>query len=323
MNGCICIWLMAFSFALGSPENQTSLERAVKDPLHTTMNQQTASMKSIFVDFWDHGFRTYELHGAIHNLIEQIDEDEMLKFLQDRGVPLVREKILTAENLIAYWQYKKIGTQATWAWLDLLKGNPDFLRAVIDWNAIQQERGFEFVPMFYLLFTARLDSQRDWEVWTDLLKARFVTLEKEDTDKRMLLLSCCFNHMPPDLKEMDPPLVERFAFLVEELKTQKDMAQPYPQTLLFALFGVNFSSKRFNEAAAYAERLQPAINGLHLSFIAQVLAKDLDAATATLSKIEKLTPEDKKMLADSHRLLDELKRVLEEEKSEKTPETEP
>lgn len=323
MNELVCIWLATLSFAVGASDGQSGPEQAVREQLRTAMDQQTASMKSIFVNFWDRDFRKYELHGVIHTLIQKIDEDEMLKFLQNRGVPLTPDKILTAENLIAYWQQKKIGTQAAWAWLDLTKGNPDFVRAVMDWNVIQQERGFEFVPMFYLLFKARLDTQRDWEVWADLFKARFVTFGEQDTDKKMLLLFCCFAHMPPDLKGMDPPLVERFAFLVEELRRQKDISKPYPQALSFALFVVNFGTKHFNEAAEYAERLGHPANGLHLAFIARVLAKDRDAATATLSKLEKLAPENKKMLDKCHVLLGELNRVIEKENSEKAPEPEP
>lgn len=323
MNELVCIWLATLSFAVGASDGQSGPEQAVREQLRTAMDQHTTSMKSIFVNFWDRDFRKYELHRVIQSLIQRIDENEMLKFLQDRGVPLTPDKILTAENLIAYWQHKKIGTQAAWAWLDLTKGNPDFVRAVMDWNVIQQERGFEFVPMFYLLFKARLDTQRDWEVWTDLFKARFVTFGEQDADKKMLLLFCCFAHMAPDLKKMDPPLVERFAFLVEELNRQKDSSKPYPQALLMVLWETSLLARHFEAAAAYAGRLQPPARGLSLAFCMHVLAKDLDAATITLSEIEKITPEDEKGLNDRRQILADLRAIRQKEELAKTTDPAP
>ncbi len=323
MNGYLCVWLTAYACAWGSSGDPSGLEAAVKEPFRAAADQYTSSLKSVFVSFWDRDFRNYELHGMIQRLIDQIDNEEMLKFLQDRGVPLTPEKILTSDNLIAYWQYKKLGTPAVYAWLDLLKGNPNFVKAVLDWNAIRKERGFEFIPTYHLLFHARLETKKDGEVWADLFKATFATLTEHDRDKKMLMLFCSFARILGNLKEVDPPLVERFAFLGEELKKQQDPSKPYPQALLFALFEIHFGAKRFNEAAGYAARLLPPMTGLRLSLVAQALAKDLDVAASTFSKIEKVAPEDTKTLDGCRQILRQLKEMKQKQESAKPSEAKP
>ena len=96
------------------------------------LGQSFDAFESIVVDTVDryrnHEFRQYKMFGVFQGLVDQIDNEEMLKFLHDRGVPLVPEKLLTSNNVIAYLQHKNLGTPAAYAWLDLTKGNPDSSR---------------------------------------------------------------------------------------------------------------------------------------------------------------------------------------------------
>jgi hypothetical protein len=323
MDKCVCVCLTICAFALSCPAGTSDPNAAWNRQFGKVQGQHIESFKSVVVAFWDRDFPSYEMHKMIRGLIDQIDNDEMLAFLQKRGVPPTPQDMVTSQNLIAYWQYKKLGTPAAYAWLDLLKGNPNFVRAVLDWNAIRQERGFEFIPMYYLLFHAKLETKRDREIWADLFKTTFKTLTERDTDKKILMVFSALMRILGDLKEIEPPLVERFAFLAEELKKQQDLSQRYPQALLFALWEVNFAAHRFPEAAAHAGHLLPPTTGLYLSFISQVLAKDLEAATAIFSELEKADPENMKMLDGCRQMLRELKEMKHKQGSAQPQETRP
>jgi len=323
MSRGACVWLAACVFALRCPAGTSDPNSTWSKQLSTVQGQHIESFKSVFIAFWDRDFRDYEMHKVIRGLIDQIDNDEMLAFLQKRGVPVTPQAMVTSQNLIAYWQYKKLGTPAAYGWLDLLKGSPSFVRAVLDWNAIRQERGFEFIPTYYLLFYAKLETKKDREVWADLFKATFETLTEQDIDKKTLMVLCSLIHILGDLKDIEPPVVERWVFLAEELKKQKDISQRYPQALLFALWEVNFAAHRFPKAAAYAERLLPPTTGLYLSFFSQALAKDLEAATDTLAKLEKAEAGNVKKLEGCRQMLNELKEIKEKEKAAKPPEEKP
>ena len=243
----------------------------------------------------------------IQGLIDRIDNVEMLAFLKRRGVELSPESILTSNNLIAYLQYRNLGTQAAYAWLDLTKGDPDFIKAVLDWQAIRKERGFEFTPAYHLLFQATLVTKRDAEVWADLFKATFTTLGEQDQDRKVLMLVCLLYRWR-DLKEVDPPLAERMAFLAEELQHEA-LTPSYRQLLHLALYQANFLAKDFVEAATWAEDIEPPTAGLALTFTAQILAKDLDTAQATVAQVATLTPENQKRLAWCHDVIRRVRRI--------------
>ncbi len=266
--------------------------------------QGITSLKTIVDNFQEKDFRNYELHSVILKLIEQIDEPEMLIFLEKQGIPLTPEKIITSENLIAYLQYKNLGTQAAHAWLDLTKGNPVFVKAVIDWQAIQKERGYEFVPTYYLLLKAKLETQKDKEVWSEIFKHTFTSLD--NNEHKALMLFNLLMKLGEELKDIEPSPAERFAFLSEELKKQSDISNPYSQELLLTLFGTEYFSRNFIEASKWAKDLLPRSTGLFFSFTTQIFARDIDAAAATLSEIEKETPGDKKEIDFCREILRDL-----------------
>jgi hypothetical protein len=290
------------------------------------LGQGFDAFESIVVDTVDryrnHEFRQYKMFGVIQGLIDQIDNEEMLKFLHDRGVPLVPEKLLTSANLIAYLQHKNLGTPAAHAWLDLTKGNPDFARAVLDWQTMRQERGLEFPPTFVLLSNAKLTTKGEGEVWADIFQTAFATLSEQDGDKKMVMLLYLLYRLPRDLKAVDPPATERIAFLAEELEKQ-EVSKPYRQMVLLALYEASFFAKQYTEAATWASGLEPPATGLSLAFIAQVLAKDLDAAAATFSKIQKVAPDDKKTLDRCRQVLNQIKEMKHKQESAKPPPTKP
>jgi len=272
--------------------------------------------------YQNHEFRQYEMFGVIRNLIDQIDEEELRSFLTERGVRLVPEEVLTSANLIAYLQHKNLGTPAAHAWLDLTKGDPDFARAVQDWQIMRQERGLEFAPTFVLLVNAKLTTKGDGEVWADIFKTAFATLSAQDGDEKTVMLLGLLYRLPRDLKTIDPPAAERIAFLAEELKTQ-EAPKPYRQMILLALYEASFLAKQYAEAATWAGGLEPRIAGLSLAFIAQVLAKDPDAAAATFAKIEKVAPEDEKTLDRCRQILSRLREMKQKQESAKPSEAKP
>jgi hypothetical protein len=271
------------------------------------LTQGITSLKSIVDNFQEKDFRNYELHSVIRDLIEQIDEPEMINFLKQRGIPLIPEKILTSENLIAYLQYKNLGTQAAYAWLDLTKGNPEFVKAATDWQIIQKERGYEFVPTYYLLLKAKLVTQKDKDVWLNIFEHTFTSLD--NNEYKYLLLFSLMMKLGEELKDIEPSPAERFAFLTEELKKQDDISKPYSQALLLTLFGAEFFSRHFTEASKLAKDLLPRSTGLFFSFITQIFSRDIDAAAATLSEIEKETPDDKEKIDLYRETLRELKEM--------------
>ena len=281
-----------------------------------------SGMMSTWDRYRDHEFRQYEMFGVVRNLIDQIDEETMRAFLTDRGVRFTPEEVCTSANLVAYLQHKNLGTPAAYAWLDLTKGNPDFVQAVLDWQAIRQERGLEFVPAFVLLSNAKLMTKRDAEVWADIFKAVFATLSPQDGDKKTVMLMCLLGRLPHDLKEINPPATERIAFLGKELETQ-DVPTPYRQMVLLALYEASFFANRFAEAAMWAGSLEPPATGLSLAFIAQVLAKDIDAATATLARMERLAPADENTLVWCRDAICQLKEMKRKQESGEARETTP
>jgi hypothetical protein len=290
------------------------------------LGQSFDAFKSSVVETCDryqnHEFRQYEMFGVIRNLIDQIDEEEMQAFFIERGVRLVPEEVLTSANVIACLQHKNLGTPAAYAWLDLTKGNPDFARAVQDWQTLRQERGLEFAPTFVLLVNAKLMTKEEAEVWADIFKTAFATLSEQDGDKKMVMLSCLLYRLPRDLKAIDPPAAERIAFLAEELKTQ-GAPQPYRQMVLLALYEARFFADQFTEAATWAGGLEPPATGRSLAFIAQVLAKDLNGAAATFSKIQKVAPDDRKTLDRCRQTLSQMKEMKQKQEAIKPAGTKP
>jgi len=290
------------------------------------LGQSFEAIRSNVVDTWDHyqnhEFRQYEMFGVIRNLIDQIDEEAMRSFLTERGVRLVPEEVLTSANLIAYLQHKNLGTPAAHAWLDLSKGDPDFARAVQDWQIMRQERGLEFAPTFVLLSNAKLITKEDGEIWADIFKTAFARLSAQDGDEKTVMLLGLLYRLPRDLKTIDPPAADRLAFLAEELKTP-DVPKPYRQMVLLALYQTSFAAKQFTRAAAWASGLEPRATGLSLAFIAEVLAKDVDAAAATLARLEKAAPEDNKALDNCRAMMRQLAEKEHKQESAQPPRTGP
>ncbi len=290
----------------GVPSSAWAVSESVRKAIGQSFTPFKSAFLATYADFWKREFPSYEMSAVTAGLIDQINDEEMLAFLKERGVRLVPEEILTSANLIAYLQHKNLGTPAAYAWLDLTKGNPSFVRAVLDWQTIRKARGFEFTPAYFLLFNAKLTDKRDGEVWADIFKTTFATLAERDSDKKMLMVFGLLSRLPRDLKEMDPPAAERFAFLTQELE-QQNISQPYRQMVLAALYQASFFAKRYTEAAQWARDLEPPATGLSLVFTSQVLAKDIDAATVTLSQIEKLIPPVNKHTLDRyHQIIGQL-----------------
>ena len=270
------------------------------------------------VETWDRyrdqEFRQYEMFGVVRSLIDQIDDEAMLVFLKDRGVHLTPEDVFTSANLIAYLQHENLGTPAVYAWLDLTKGNPDFERAVRDWQTLRQERGLEFAPAFVLLSNAKLTTPKDGGIWIDIFETMFATFSQQDGEKKTVMLLCLLGRLPLDLKDIQPPAAKRIDFLGEELEKQ-DAPKAYRQMVLAALYQANFFAGRFAEAATWAGSLEPPATGLSLAFIAQVLAKDVDASAATLGQIETLAPSDEGTLTWCRSILRQLKETKHNQES--------
>ncbi len=290
-----------------SYDNSLFNSSEIHNQMKEEFTQGISALKPTVDNFQEKDFSNYELHSVIRNLIEQIDEPEMLSFLKQRGISLTPEKVLTSENLVAYLQYKNLGTQAAYAWLDLTKGDPEFVKAVIDWQAIQKERGSEFVPTYYLLLKAKLVSQKDKDVWLNIFEHTFTSLD--NNENKLIMLFCLMMKLGKELKDIEPSPNERFAFLVEELGKQNDISKPYSQALLFTLFGADFFSRHFTEASKWAKDLLPRSTGLFFSFITQIFSRDIDAASATVSEIEKEMPDDKEKLVFFRDTLRELKEM--------------
>ena len=249
----------------------------------------------LLTDFTNWELPAYPLLAVNQSLIAQINDDEMLEFLKSRGVQLTPKEIVTTDNLVAYLRYKKLGTEASYAWLDLTKGNPNFARAVSDWQTIRNERGYEFIPTYYLLYGARLKDKRDSEVWADFFRAVFNSLSEQDTGKKTLVAMCVLSHLG-QFREIQPPPPDRFAFLAEELEKQKDVSRPYSQVLLLTLFSVDFSSRNFAAAAKWSKDLKPPSAGLFLSFASHASANNVDGAAAALASLERAAPNDREKL---------------------------
>lgn len=244
------------------------------------------SLKEVVMDFWDKDFPRYHMHSDVQKAIGRIDDQEMASFLISTGVEINTGNIIAPKNLTAYLRYKKIGTAATYAWIDIYKGHPTFIQAFLDWQTIKQEYGFEFAPTYYLLANAKLESKKDAEVWGDLFTATFTAIPENDTNSRTLMLFCLMPRIWEELKEVDPPAKDRFALLGNELEKQAETTTPYAQILAFNLFSVNFCSGQFSQAAEFTKVLIPKKPALHLRFITQVLGQDLAMAKTALFEIE-------------------------------------
>lgn len=271
-----------------------------------------SSLKKTTVDFWNKDFRLYHMHSNVRKCIGMIDEQEMSEFLISTGVKIDPDNasdIITPKNITAYLRYKKLGTAATYAWIDLLKAHPTFIQAVQDWQTIQQEYGFEFIPTYYLLVNAKLETKKDAEAWADIFTATFSSIPKKDIDKRELLLFCLTPRIGGDLKVAEPPMIERFAFLKNELEKQTDANTSYTQVLVFSLYNVHFHSDQFAQAADFARFLEPKKVGLHLCFISQALGQDSPSASETLSKIESLQWADKEEIRIYREMIERLKQM--------------
>jgi hypothetical protein len=82
--------------------------------------------------------------------------------------------------------------------------------------------------------------------------------------------------------------------------------------------GTSFLAQDFAEAATWAKGIEPQTAGLALTFTAQILAKDLDAAEATVAQIATLTPENQKTLAWCHDVIRRVRRIEQRADSNET-----
>jgi len=274
--------------------------------LSEAQHKYSKSLKKVFINFWDTEFRNYHQHETVRGLIGQIDDQEMLTFLSMKGIKLDPSSLLTSDNLIAYLRYKRLGTEATYAWIDLLKGNPSFIHAVLDWQAIQKDYDFEFVPTYYLLFKAKLATKKDREAWSDIFEFTFDSLQEQDEDKKTLLLVCLMSRIWGDMGSIEPPASERFAFLAEELKVQKEVSSPYAQALVFNLYGANFISHQYKQAADFGKMFTPHKIALDFRFMAQTAGNDLSAAKATLLEMESLPHRDEEGIKTGWELIQKM-----------------
>lgn len=284
----VIVILLILNQAVGAPLIEEETSRFWSE----AQQKCSDSLKQVFVNFWDTEFRNYHQHDTVRGLIGQIDDQEMLTFLSVKGIKIDPSSLVTSDNLIAYLRYKHLGTEATYAWIDLLKGNPDFIHAVLDWQVIQKDYGFEFVPTYYLLFKAKLTTKKDREAWSDIFKFTFDGLQEQDEDKKKLLLVCLMPRIWGDLGSIEPPTSDRFAFLAEELNAQEEVSSPYAQALVFNLYGANFISHQYKQAADFGKMFAPIKIALDFRFIAQTAGNDLPAAKATLLKMESLPHRD-------------------------------
>ena len=321
MNKILCTLIVTtYAFVWSSSAVGSITDQGLDGLFHKAQQQHSSASESVFMNFWGAEFKSYGLHSVVRSLIDEIDNAEMLTFLGQKGVDSNPKDLITSANLIAYLRHKHLGNEAVYAWIDLQMGKPDFVGAVLDWQSIRNERGYEFVPTYYLLSKAILTTKRDAEVWADFFKATFSTLPKGDIDKKNLMLLCLLPRILGDLKVVAPQLVDRFDFLSQEIKTQSDLSKPYPQLLLMALWEINFGAKRFHEAGAWAKQLTPPATGLFSAFVCQLIEKDLDAARATVSDIEKLSPKDDKMLNLCRQGIKELEEIKRKQGSNNVPE---
>ncbi len=220
--------------------------------------------------------RNYEVQRTVMALIDQIDEAEVASFLIARGVQPDQKDAMTSANMIAYFQHKHLGTETAYAWIDLSKGSPEFVKAVVEWQALRRERGYEFIPTCCLLARARIESKKDGAVWADLFKATFTTLKESDADRKGLMLHGLLLHLfKGELRGIEPSAADRFAFLAAEFKDQKDPSQPYPQMVVWALYEASQISGRYDEAVRWAKEILPRACGLFWVFVAQFSAQDL------------------------------------------------
>jgi len=300
--------LLAMSHPVGASIPKEIFSKWQRD----AQQKQMTSFKSVFVNFWEKEFRYYHLHGRIRQLIGQIDNQEMLAFLAHREVKPTRADLVTSDNLVAYFRHKHLGTEADYAWIDLMKGEPAFVTAVRDWQTIQKEHGFEFVPTYHVLHNAKLVTKKDAEVWSDIFRMTFKALPETDQDAKVLLLLSLMPHVWGDLNLVEPSAPERFAFLAEELKTQTANTNLFSQALVLNLYGINFSSKLYAEAAELGRMLRPKTTSLLFTFQAQALANDLSEARATLTDMEALRPQDEQMLHTCREVIRELEKMKKE-----------
>ena len=306
-------WVTLIAVSLMCQPASASIPKDTISKWQSERSQEyTASFKSVFVNFWNKDLRNYHLHEVVHGLIRQIDNEEMRAFLKEKGVNPDTKDILTSGNLITYLRHKDLGTEAVYGWIDLWTGNPDFRTAVLDWQAMQKEYGFEFAPTYYLLFKAKLKTREDADAWSTIFKATFDTLSEGEQDKRALLLLCLMPRIWGDLKLAKPSALERFAFLVEESKKQKDTSTAYYQLLVFNLYGLNFSSNQYKEAAKFGMMLKPKTTSLLFTFLAQVLGHDVRSATATLTEMSALPFPDQHMISLCREMIDELEKMQKE-----------
>ncbi|MFC1637149.1 hypothetical protein ACFL5Z_20195 [Planctomycetota bacterium] len=274
-----------------------------------TQKKQMLSIKPIVVNFWNKEFPAYHMHKTMRELIDKIDNQEMLAYLTKKGIKPTKEALVTSDNLITYFRYKGFGTKATYAWIDLLKGDPDFIRAVLDWQTIQKENGFEFLPTYYLLFKAKLKTKKDSEVWADLFKATYLTLTPKNQDRKILMLWCLMPRIWSDFKSIESSMSKRFAFLDKELKAKKKTKTPYSQALIFNLYGIHFVSHQYKCAADYAKLFSSPKTALCFRFLAQICAKDLPASKTTLSEMELMSPRDEEMINTCKETIKELEEM--------------
>ncbi len=291
---------------------------AIGNQLQQIQEQYAASFKSVTAAFWEKDFPGYALNKTIRDLTGKIRNADMVAFLKSKGIQVAPAQTLASANLVAYLRSKKLGTEAVYAWLDLLKGNPDFQTAIQDLETIQKERGFEPVPAYCLLSSAKLASGQDAEAWFDQFKAAFTQLSGRDRDMRSLTLFCLVTRIPGDLKDVEPPVADRLSFLTNELG-KPDTSALYRQGLILALFEASLSSQRLREAAAWAEELSPPATGLLLAFLCRTLGKELDAATSTLSRLEKVNPQDGEMLTACRAIIHQLQQAKEREGALRLP----
>jgi hypothetical protein len=306
--------------AQSAAASATGSNLAIGNQLQQIQEQYAASFKSVTAAFWEKDFPDYALNKTIRDLTAKIHNADMVAFLKARGIQVSPAQTLAPANLVAYLRSKKLGTEAVYAWLDLLKGNPDFQTATQDLETIQKERGFEPVPAYCLLSSAKLASSQDAEAWFGQFKAAFTQLSGRDSDMKVLVLFCLVTRIPGDLKDVEPPVADRLAFLTSELR-KPDTSTLYRQGLVLALFEASLTSQRLREAAAWAEELSPPATGLLLAFLCRTMGKELDAATSTLSRLEKVNPQDGEMLTACRAIVHQLQQAKEREGALRLPQT--
>jgi hypothetical protein len=309
---CACLCTLRSSATIPSPLTSGQIAVAQRHAQKT--------VKAAYESFWRQDVLNYGLDREVQRLIDTIDSQEMRQYFTRESVDVTTDSFLTSANLIDWFKFKKQGSAAVYAWLELSRGKKQrsFVADVAHWQTIEKERGREFVPTYLLLMSRTVESKKDRQAWADIFKAAYLGMAKHSEEKRSLLL-LALSLKVWKLDDLRLPTAKHFEFLATELKRQTGVENGYTGMLAFSAYAANMMSKKYDEAAVLTRRMQPQNSALHFEFIAHTLGKNIEAARLALGKME-ATSSDTERIEGYRKVVDEMEKIIQKEQSNQTME---